>query len=81
MKTFVDDGTIYTGKRQTHIDEVARCLKQLMIHDITIKLAKCTWGTDETTLIGHVVKCGQGVSADIDKISDLSATISLPLET
>jgi hypothetical protein len=78
VKMFVDDGTIYTGKMQSHIDEVARCLKQLMIHDITIKLAKCTWGTDEANLIGHIVKCGQGVSADIDKISDLLAITSLP---
>ena len=78
VKMFVDDGTIYTGKMQSHIDQAPWYLKQLMIHVITIKLAKWTWETDEANLIGHVVTCGQGVSADIDKISDLLAITSLP---
>ena len=70
---FVDDGTIHTTDEQDHINEVARCLKQLMIHDITIKMAKCIWGTDEADLIGHIVKCGEGIRPDTKKINDLLA--------
>ena len=73
VEMFVDDGTIHTTDEQDHIDEVARCLKQLMIHDITIKMAKCIWGTDEANLIGHEVKCGEGIRADTGKIADLLA--------
>ena len=56
-----------------NVDEIARCLKQLMWHDITVKVAKCTWGTDEANLIGHEVRCGQGVSASKAKVEDLLA--------
>ena len=78
VQMFVDDGTIHTSDDQDHINEVARCLKQLMIHDITIKMAKCIWGTDEATLIGHVVKCGEGIKSDTNKIADLLAVSHLP---
>ena len=47
----VDDGTIHTRNNQNHVDGTSRCLKQLMWHDIIIKIAKCTWGTDEAMLI------------------------------
>ena len=40
VETFVDDGTIHPTDEQDHIDDVARCLKHLMPHDITIKMAK-----------------------------------------
>ena len=73
VEMFVDDGTIHTTDEQDHINEVARCLKQLMIHDITIKMAKCIWGTDEADLIGHIVKCGEGIRPDTKKINDLLA--------
>ena len=68
VEMFVDDGTIHTTEMQDHINEVARCLKQLMMHDITIKMAKCIWGTDEANLIGHIVRCGEGISADTKKV-------------
>ena len=42
-----------------------------MWHDITVKIAKCTWGTDKANLIGHEVQCGQGVSASKAKVEDL----------
>ena len=58
VEMFVDDGTIHTKEGQDHIDEVARCLKQLMWHDIALKVSKCIWCTDEAQLIGHVVRCG-----------------------
>ena len=73
VEMFVDDGTIHTNKGQDHIDEVARCLKQLMWHDITLKISKCMWCTDEATLIGHTVKCGHGIMADPGKVADLLA--------
>ena len=46
-----------------------------MLHviDITIKMAKCIWGTDEADLIGHTVKCGEGIRPDTKKINDLLA--------
>ena len=73
VEMFVDDGTIHTRDNQDHVDEITRCLKQLTWHDIAIKLAKCTWGTDKANLIGHEVSCGQGVRADTDKVADLLA--------
>ena len=57
VEMFVDDGTIHTHEDQDHVDETAQCLKQLMWHDITVKLAKCTRGIDEAKLIGHEVRC------------------------
>ena len=70
VEMFVDDGTIHTTDEQDHVDEIARCLKQLMWHDITVKIAKCTWGTDEASLIGNGVRCGQGVMASKAKVED-----------
>jgi hypothetical protein len=76
VEMFVDDGTIHTRDNQNHVGETARCPKQLMWHDITIKLAKCTWSTDEAKLIGHEVRCGQGVRADTDKVASLTPMYS-----
>jgi len=40
---------------------------------VTVKLEKCTWGTDEGSMLGHKVKCGLGIQADSDKIDHMGS--------
>ena len=74
---FVDDGTIHTQAHQNHVNEVFRVLMQLRRNNVTIKLKKCIWGTDEATLIGHEVRCGVGISPDREKVKDMLAMTRL----
>ncbi len=67
-EVFVDDGTVHTDDTQDHVNELARVLKQLWRNNVTIKMKKCIWGTDEAKLLGHRILCGVGVEPDIDKV-------------
>ena len=69
----MDEGTIHTTPLQDHIDATARVLKQLARNNVTVKLRKCQWATDEAKLIGHVVKCGEGFTVDPGKFEDMRA--------
>ena len=74
--SFVDDGAVHTTKQQSHVDALARVLSQLAENNVTIKMEKCTWGTDEGKLLGHQVRLGDGLRADIDKVEAM-ATLEL----
>jgi len=38
-----------------------------------VKPSKCLWGTAEANMIGHLIRCGEGVAADPKKIEDIAA--------
>ena len=78
VECFVDDGTVHTNPTQNHTDELARVLKQLWRNNITIKMKKCIWGTDEAHLLGHVVECGKGIKPDERKVHDILAMKKIP---
>ena len=69
--SFVDDGACHTTKNQDHIDALARVLRQLAENNVTVKLEKCEWGTDEGSMLGHKNKFGKGIQADSDKINHI----------
>ena len=52
---------------------------RLVANRITIKMEKGLWGTDEVPLLGHVVKCGEGVAISPSKVSAMAALT--PMET
>ena len=57
---------------------MTRVLKQLWRNNVTVKLRKCIWGTDEAKLLGHFVQCGKGVQADDEKVQAIAAMERLP---
>ena len=77
-RIYIDDGCTWTTKGGDHLEDLARVLKLLKIANATLKLKKCMWCTDEAKLCGLEVRCGRGLSADLDKISAMAAITSLP---
>ena len=57
----------------TRVNELARVLTQLWRNNVTIKMKKCVWGTDEAVLLGHKICCGRGVLPNDRKIADMLA--------
>ena len=53
--SFIDDGAVHTTKHQNHVDALARVLTKLADNNVTIRMAKCMWGTDEGKLLGHQI--------------------------
>ena len=76
-KIYIDDGCTWTRKGGDHLEDLLRVLKLLKIANAALKLKKCTWCTDEATLCGFEVRCGQGVKADLRKVCDLAAISKL----
>ena len=66
-------------KKQDHINDLTRVLIRLVANRITVKMEKGLWGTDEVPLLGHVVKCGEGVAISPSKVSAMAALT--PMET
>jgi hypothetical protein len=64
-------------RRITIIDDLAKVFKRLVANRITLKASKCSWTTDNLTLLGHVVEAGKGGKADPDKIKAVLATKGL----
>ena len=44
-------------------------------------MEKGLWGTDEVPLLGHVVKCGEGVAISPSKVSAMAMATLTPMET
>ena len=65
---YLDDVCIH-GKRDTHIDDVARILKRLRGNNISVKLVKCKFAVTEGKFLGFVVKAKRGVAVDESKVA------------
>ena len=70
-KVFVDDGVTHSARDEDHIDDLARTFKRLVANKISLKTAKCVWGTDELPLLGYLVRAGKGIAADPGKVKAL----------
>jgi transposase InsO family protein len=76
---YIDDITVYSEEAgDRHLEDLCRVLKQVKANGIILKLKKCTWCTDEATIMGFTVKCGQGIAADTSKVEDLCGLKGLP---
>ena len=73
-KIFVDDGVTHSEQPEDHLNDLASVFKRLSANGISLKAAKCVWGTDKLPLLGHVVKAKQGISPDPDKVQALLQT-------
>ena len=78
-QVFVDDTVAKSKKKQDHINYLASVLIRLVANRITIKMGKGLWGTGEVPLLGHVVKCCEGVVISPSKVSAMAALT--PMET
>ena len=75
-RIYIDDGCTWTRKGGDHLEDLARVLKLLKIANAALKMKKCLWCTDEAKLCGFEVRCGRGLSADLDKVSAMAAITS-----
>ena len=78
-EVFVDDTVTKSKETKDHINDLAKVLTRLVANHVTIKMEKGLWGTDELPLLGHVVKCQQGVACDPKKVSALAGLT--PMDT
>ena len=78
-EVFVDDTVTKSKETEDHINDLAKVLIRLVANHVTIKMEKGLWGTDELPLLGHVVKCQQGVACDPKKVSALAGLT--PMDT
>ena len=77
VTAYCDDGCTWTTAGEDHLEALCRVLKRIKVSGAQLKLKKCVWCTDEGKFLGHDVKCGTGVSADIDKVAALAAITEL----
>ena len=68
---YLDDVSIFSNGAtfEDHLDDLARVLKRLVRWGITVKLSKCLFCAKEMPFLGFVVKVGEGVKVDVDKVS------------
>ena len=73
---YSDDGTVFSCEND-HLDDLTRVLKLLLLNNVTLKLKKCIWCTDQARMFGFDVRCGVGVAADITKVTAIGAMKTL----
>jgi len=76
-QVYIDDISIWSTDND-HLDDLLRVMKVLKKNNVTLKLKKCVWCTDEAKLCGFEVRCGDGISADLEKVAGIAAITSLP---
>ena len=82
VTAYCDDGCAWTGEEpfcegMHHLEELTRVMKKVKASGAQLKMKKCLWCTDEGMLLGHDVRCGDGVSADIEKVEAIAAITEL----
>jgi hypothetical protein len=77
VTAYCDDGCCWTTEDEEHLTTLCRVLKRIRVSGAQLKLKKCIWCTTEGKFLGHDVKCGVGVGADIEKVAALAAITEL----
>lgn len=67
---FVDDILIYSKNREEHAVHVAKALEVLQKNQLYVNPAKCEWGMDRVSFLGHVVSA-DGIAVDSSKIDTI----------
>ena len=67
VEAFVDDSVAKSKDEKDHINDLAKVLVRLLANNITLKMEKGLWATKRLPLLGHVVRCKQGIEADPTK--------------
>ena len=72
-RVYIDDGVCATDTDSfdDHLQHLAHCFVRLEANNMTIKMSKSLWGTKELPIVGHVIKAGQGCTADPAKVECL----------
>lgn len=68
---YLDDVSIFSNAESDHIDDLARVLKRLTRWGITVKLSKCLFCGKEMPYLGFMVRVGEGITVDLDKIKSI----------
>jgi len=69
---YIDDIAIFSTGFEEHLDHLTMVLSRLDSANISIKISKCTWGTDTVPLLGHLIVAGEGVKPDASKVEALA---------
>ena len=70
VMVFIDDILIYSEGWKDHLRLVDTVLKRLDDHQLQVKASKCTWASDKTLYLGHVIQHGKK-SPDPSKVQAL----------
>ena len=72
-RVYIDDGVCATDTDsfEDHLQHLAHCFVRLEANNMTLKMSKSLWGTKELPIVGHVIKAGQGCTADPAKVECL----------
>ena len=73
VEAFVDDSVAKSKDEKDHINDLAKVLVRLLANNITLKMEKGLWATKRLPLLGHVVRCKQGIEADPSKVEAMAA--------
>ena len=73
VEAFVDDSVAKSKDEKDHINDLAKVLVRLLANNITLKMEKGLWATKKLPLLGHVVRCKQGIEADPSKVEAMAA--------
>jgi hypothetical protein len=67
---YLDDVLIYSSQdsRAAHIKDVKKVLQRLQDAGLSLDLAKCVFATKEVKYLGYVIKAGESVYPDPDKL-------------
>jgi hypothetical protein len=63
MLVFLDDILIYSCSMQHHISHLQRVLAQLRLHQLYMKVSKCSFGQTSLHYLGHIIS-QEGVATD-----------------
>ena len=64
---YLDDLSIFTTGTN-HIDDLARVMKRLARWGVTVKISKCVFFANRLPFLGYLVKVGEGVGVDPEKV-------------
>ena len=64
---YLDDLSIFSVDSD-HVDDLSRVLKRLSRWGVTVKISKCVFLANRMPFLGYLVKVGEGVTVDPEKI-------------
>jgi hypothetical protein len=67
VPVFFDDILVHSKSMEEHISHLAQVLQTLRANNLTVKISKCVFATNQVAYLGHVIN-GQGVSTNPAKI-------------
>jgi hypothetical protein len=71
---YIDDVRIYSnGSRKDHEDKVKGIIRKLGAAGLHLDVDKSKFSVKKTKYLGYIIKAGQGVSMDLEKVSAITA--------